>query len=322
VQDDPEFVLFRQWLTESRRDAGTKLVTTGHILNPPFETACERKQDRLLVTIRAQNDAIQLSCSRIVLSRFRPNQVGFFMLNPEGAVQQRRFVATLTNSYQRILASFPPGSKFKSSELYTKVTRIDGGTQAHARRRWKELKYDYGFDVDSTPDRQTYWRGDSSVPIRDPFPRPDDNKLRAVMLPLMPRNSDGEYECNNCGVLVQFAIANGGDDEVPDPFAPRKSRGLLDHRRPILQGGDDALENLQVFCETCNNFKATTCNKCPYAFQCEGCIWAHPEKVRQNRVILTLDETTANTLRSVTGLDLRAGAEKILRAVANGKLKI
>ena len=274
------------------------------------------------MTIRAHNDSIQLSCNRIVLSRFRPNQVGFFMLDREGVVQRRRFVATLTNSYQRILASFPPGSKFKSSELYAKVTRTDGGNQAHARRRWKELKYNYGFDVDSTPDRQTYWRGDSNVPIRDPFPRPDDNKLRAVMLPLMPRTSDGEYECNNCGVLVQFATAGGGDDEVSDPFAPRKSRGLLDHRRPILQGGDDALENLQVFCETCNNLKATTCNKCPYAFQCENCIWAYPEKARQNRVILTLDETTANALRSVTGLDLRAGAEKILRAVADGKAKI
>ncbi len=150
---------------------------------------------------------------------------------------------------------------------------------------------------------------------------PDNGKLRKAMLPLMTRNSDGEYECNNCGVLVQFAIAST-DDDVPDPFTPRKSRGLLDHRRPILQGGDDALENLQVFCETCNNLKATTCNKCPYAFQCEGCIWAHPENVKQNRVILTLDEATADTLRSMMGLDLRTGTEKILRAVADGRLKI
>jgi hypothetical protein len=77
-----------------------------------------------------------------------------------------------------------------------------------------------------------------------------------------------------------------------------------------------------VFCETCNNLKATTCNKCPYAFQCEGCLCAYPETVKQNRVVLTLDGSTADTIRSATGLNLREGVEKILRAVADRKVKI
>jgi len=313
----------------SRRHPDTQLVTMGHILKPPFNIACEIQGQRMRVTILGQGDQAEFTCNRVVVSKYRPNQLGLFLVNADNVVIERRFVASLTGLFQRILASFPPGSQFSSEELYAKVQRIDGRSQSHARRRWKELKYDYGFDVDTSEDRSSYWRGNSKVPIKDPFPRPDDSKLQEDMIPALV-SSQGKkpndvLECNRCGAAILFHRRNTNDTSSDDLLLPEPhlaaqvtiqgegvQRGLLDHRRPVFQGGGEEEFNLQFFCETCNNLKANICNKCPYGYRCDTCIWAFPETVRSRRIVLVLPDQAVDKLRKRFGQDLDKGISDFL----------
>lgn len=61
--------------------------------------------------------------------------------------------------------------------------------------------------------------------------------------------------------------------------------GLIDHRRPVLIGGGDERENLQLFCQVCNNLKNTVCQSCPIGYHCERCTWAYPEKFHDAIVV-------------------------------------
>jgi hypothetical protein len=197
-----EFAKLTGWLGSSRRDADTKLVTKGKIISPPFSASLLQRDGKSYAKIQGANDSITIEFSKIVWSTFRPNVLGLFVTDGQGIVQARRFLATMTKSYQKILAKFPPNSRFSTEELYAGILRADGKAQAHARRRWKELKYDYGFDVDSDENRSSYWRGPSETPINDPFPRPDDSKLRQafttpVALAQLRMTGKAFVECGN-----------------------------------------------------------------------------------------------------------------------------
>jgi len=318
---DAELQKVRTWVMLSRRSPETQLVTKGHVLKPPFSVACQITGKTMFVTISGKGDKATFTCNRVIASKYRPNQLGLFLVNADNVVVERRFIASLTGLFQRILAAFPPGSKFSSEELYAKVKRIDGQSQSHARRRWKELKYEYGFDVDTSEDRSSYWRGPSKVPIKDPFPRPDDKKLQEDVLPILAavqgKKSDEVLECNRCGAAVIFLKAKANDSGLDDFLLPEPlpissttaqgegvQRGLLDHRRPVFQGDGEERTNLQIFCETCNNFKANICNKCPYGYRCDTCIWAFPETVRSRRIVLVLPDQIVEKLRKRFGKDL------------------
>jgi hypothetical protein len=82
--------------------------------------------------------------------------------------------------------------------------------------------------------------------------------------------------------------------------------GLLDHRRPVFQGGDDTADNLQIFCQPCNNIKNTVCRRCPYNYNCDACSWAFPEKVRSRRVVLVLDQGMIDTLKTRYGNNIES----------------
>lgn len=327
----------------ARRGGDSQLVTKKQVLTGPFTSKATYEDNRLTVTISGVNDSVTITCNRIIKSPYRHNLLSFFTTSEENVVSERRFIAGLRPAYQRILAAFPPNSKFDTETLYAKIRRIDGGQQAHARRRWKELKYNYGFDVDygkvkeGNEQKYIYWRGPSETPVRDPFPRPDDKKLRDALLPIMLEKLPAGVRptCNYCGVPISFDYLEDvriEDDEggnSPSSAEEHQSPalaadadvdtepGLLDHRRPIYQGGDDIVENLQFFCQTCNNKKSTACRRCAFHYKCDGCIWAHPEEVRARRLVLIVDATTAEQLNQRFGQD----AEKIAVEIIKHSLK-
>jgi len=96
-------------------------------------------------------------------------------------------------------------------------------------------------------------------------------------------------------------------------------RGLLDHRRPIFQGGNDTKNNLQIFCEVCNNQKNSICRKCPYEYKCDACVWAHPEKSRTNRLIIDVDTNTYDRLTRVFGEETQKAVKKAIKDLAFGR---
>lgn len=343
----------KRWVRSAGKSQKTQLVTRGHIISPPVSCECEQKDGLCLVRIGGQEGEVRFWCNRVVESKYRLNQLGFLVFGPDDVLLRKRFIARLPSSYQRILESFPAGSKFTSAELYAKVQKRKGGTQIHARRRWKELKYDFGFNVGYDRATGLYQRGNQTVPIHDPFPRPDDKKLRDDFLSIFAKEkglASGEriFSCNFCGSPAVFPSTDGAesnedeltlvdetgfsvDDEDYERFTVSPSasintdekvnsvrefrRGLLDHRRPIFQGGEDTKENLQVFCEVCNNQKSNICRSCPYQHKCDTCVWAFPERVRASRLVIILDPATRDALTRKFGGEVHQAAENAVRGL-------
>jgi hypothetical protein len=286
-----------RWIRFSRRAGDTWLITTGHILKPPFTVNCQVQNNTAQITITGSNDSIKFTCNKIVVSPFRSNQISFFTIIDDVAVSKRT-IAGLSKSYQEMLNAFSLGETVDSDTLYSRIVRDDGTEARHARRRWQELEQDYGFDVGSNPSNSTYWMGESETPIKDPELRPNDKKIGQAYWGELADSSktfhnDTLPHCSYCDARV---ISK--EEETDQEF---ESVGLLDHRRPFAQAGDDSIDNLQIFCQTCNNRKNSVCRKCPYGFKCDSCIWAYPEKVRDRRIILHLDPETTTCLRAIVG---------------------
>jgi 5-methylcytosine-specific restriction endonuclease McrA len=284
-----------------RRDVETSIVTTGHILKPPFKVNYGVAGGVLTIKIDGVNDSFVVDCNHVVLSPFRANQITFVTFDSERKVIDKKNIAFLSPLFLKILESFPPACEpFSSETLYEKIRRVDGKPQAHARRRWKDLKYNYGFDVDFDVSKNRYWRGTSEVPINDPELRPDDNKLRKKFLaPLIEAMgfADEVPHCGYCGTTVTFPKDPPYDVEA-------EAQGLLDHRRPVFQGGEDTQGNLQIFCQTCNNKKNSSCNNCPINYKCERCIWAFPEVYKLGRFVVYVEPAVAEKLRKEYGESL------------------
>lgn len=298
---------------ESRRSVGkTVIVAKDHIVEPPFEVEYSISDEIVSISIKGSSGEFRTVANDIVMSRFRNNQISFLLFDKTNILESSCNIAFLTEAYQQILESFPPGCEpFKSDTLYEKVVRSDGKPQAHARRRWKELKYNYGFDVDFDQEKQLYYRGSSPTPINQPDLRPDDKKIREEFLGEFQKvgasdNSDEVFFCNYCECSVYFKEIDSEGISI----------GLLDHRRPIFQGGGDTLENLQVFCQTCNNKKNSSCRKCR-EHNCDKCVWAFPEAFKNLRVILHLTEENLKRLQEKIKHLSREEIAEILRGVSS-----
>lgn len=345
----------KHWINSKRVGKDTKLVTAYHIISPPFDVICRRTESGVEVTIAGKDDSVTVECNRVLQSGFRPNVFSFLTFDAENVLIRQRHLARFPPHSQRLLDMFPPDSKFGSDELYAKFSweSDPNKPQAHARRRWKDLKYVFGFNVGFSRRTNMYSRGHTPVPIHDPFPRPEDGKLRKEFLSqLIEKDKLGNVKppsCNYCGCQLIF---NENSTELDDDMAledestiafdesrtgvietvqdfyggnasntalegdiPR--RGLLDHRRPVFQGGNDTVENLQLFCEVCNNLKNSVCRKCPYGHRCDTCLWSHPETVRDCRLVLILEPHIVEGLRKQFGNRIEEKVETVLNDLLN-----
>lgn len=305
----------KEWVSGSRRHPDTWLVTKGHLITPRYTVNGEVGDKYLKLMISGSNDTISINCNRVVTSLYR-DQLGLFLLNNDGVTIESYVIAPFTRHLQLILQAFPPNSRFSSEELYSKITRADNPKrpQAHARRRWKELKYDFGFDLDW--DGNNYWRGPSNTPIKEPLIRPNDNKIKEhnwdpLANDSRKQNNDTLPHCEYCEARV---IPRGQTDLGVD----FDDLGLIDHRRPVFQGGDDDRSNLQILCQTCNNAKNSVCRKCPYDHRCNNCTWAYPARFKSTRLILHLEPSIIKILRTKSkSHDIHSIATEIIRKSVN-----
>ena len=282
------------------------VIGRGFMLRPPFTLSFTEgpiKHSFKLVGSdeRGVSRGTMIAAHRAVTGRFRP-QITFVTID-EGAPTFRRLVP-LRGLHADLISGVEPGTSITKAEfdqLTAKVRRGGDEPMTDGPRRWRELRTEYGFDVSS---EGLYSRGVEPAPIFEPQPRPDMSRLVKqmlnVLLPSKPSEATSLFEteeetvpvCNKCGRLISFHKDIGG---FP---------GVIDYRRPVLFGGSDERENLQLFCQQCNNLKAHICNRCPLFYHCERCTWAFPEQFHDTLVV-SLETTEA------TDLELLADQENI-----------
>jgi hypothetical protein len=128
--------------------------------------------------------------------------------------------------------------------------------QKYFDRRARELRDEYGADIETTNDRSTHlWRLNS--------PTITEGNKRSY---LTQRQKDElfvqhNYTCQVCGKRTGAG-----------------TRGLqADHKVPLIRGGKETIENWQSLCNECNVSKRRACQGCD--LECQRCVWAYPEEV-------------------------------------------
>jgi len=244
------------------------LIGKNVILSPPYSLEICHVGDVIRVTIKGDKSFFEVECAKAVVSEYRPN-IDFVIFAQTGPPQIKR-LTPLQQARLKLLDLVKPGSHMAAAEFYRASRKTGGETQVNARRRWGELRTEYGFETTYDDAAQVFKRG-NALPINDPNPRPNNARLRAEHWDRVYQAHHGH--CNKCDQKVQYVSSSEGDP------------GVIDHRRPIPFGGGDDKENLQLLCQVCNNLKGTVCHSCPINYQCEACTWAHPEEFHDAIVV-------------------------------------
>lgn len=141
--------------------------------------------------------------------------------------------------------------KWVTSDYLLEVTG-----QKYFDRRARELRDEFGADIETTNDKSTHlWRLNS--------PQITAGNKRSYLTQKQKDElfTSHKYRCQVCG-------------KQSDPG----TRGLqADHKIPLIRGGKETIENWQSLCNECNVSKRRACQGCD--LECQKCIWAYPEKV-------------------------------------------
>jgi len=274
---DPETIqaLWKAFL--GGRKPGGRLVGKGVMLKLPVALHVEPLgTGEFKITLEdPDGETCEFNALALAGSKYR-KQVEFIVDAGKGRISFRGF-AHMAPLHADILESVEPGSCITKNEfdaLTARLRRKGSRTQTDGSRRWRELRREYGFDVDV--EGESYCRR-SRVPVREPRVRPDTSKLTKEKLPELVE-AGAALECAKCGTPVKFEKYGLGD-------SPVAVDGVLDHRRPVAYGGGDDTSNLQILCVRCNNLKRNYCEHCQLEYACERCSWAYPEKINDLLVV-------------------------------------
>lgn len=210
---------------ERRAVVNNELIGKGVVLDPPRHFSVNALGDTTEVVISSGKSSFRTTCTRVVLSKYRL-EIAFVIDKSTGPPEIKK-LTPLRPARRKMLNAVPPHSGLTPPDFYAETQSDTGSTQVNARRRWGELRTEYGFDT--TYDGGRFSRGDER-PVQEPSPRPDQGML----------NSDywlGVYAahsglCNKCGKKIRLEDMVEGE------------AGLLDHRRPVVYGGGDERSNL------------------------------------------------------------------------------
>ena len=167
--------------------------------------------------------------------------------------------------YRKILTALWTG-KWVSSNKLLSLTK-----QKYFDRRIRELRDEYGFDIESK-----HMSGGWSYCLKSKKPR--FKKRRRQYFTKKQKEEvikrDG-LKCNICG----FVPANGHE-------------GLqFDHRIPFKERqGPTTLDNLQILCAQCNIIKRRACQQCTKK-SCKSCVYAYPEQLNTTYLITLSPKT-------------------------------
>lgn len=198
----------------------------------------------------------------------------------------------LSTVKQLILTHLRKGAWVSSSALL-KATK-----QKYFDRRIRELRDELGFDIETG-----FKNGEAHYRLRSNARSPSKirtylgAKEKKALLARLPQH------CALCS----------------KPFSKEK-KSVLDHRKPLLRGGDGKAENFQLLCFECNNQKRTQCRGCQ--FDCAKCYLAFPEKFPQGVVVRIESNELRETLENqakVAGVSPEEQASIILNNFLKSK---
>jgi len=291
------------------------LVTKGAMLLPPYSSSLTERPDGAYdIVIQGGRESpsgdhsVSFTAHNVVATRFRRNAM-YFLFDDGTAEPHREVLVPLQESRWEKLNTVPLGDSISKREFMERNRKENGSPESDAPRRWRELRDEFGFNVEE--DGGQYHRGPQFAPTSMPEPRPDMSGLKKKYWEEVYNNFKGR--CNKCRTPVRKN--KDGDKE--------KAYGLIDHRIPVPYGGSDEIENLQLFCQTCNNRKTRVCRMHPEQFEREFKVWAYPEQFRDSFHLHVADDE-ANWLqeeakeRDISPSDL---AQEILREAIQTRKK-
>ena len=290
-------------LSSYLRKRGVKnnlLISKDIILAPPFsfEVTHDPKLDFLELHLKGAGKSPTdqthevTSFHRVESSKYRGNSLRLTSY----LVQNRPFhrtIAPLQPARWNLLNLIPLGGQLSKEEYFRLADQSD------ARRRWTELKLEYGFDVDIV-DTQ-YVRGTTLPPVNWPDPRPDMKRLKDDYWDFLSEKHSSQ--CNVCTVEV---VKNKNDEGTT---------GVIDHRIPVVYGGSDDIDNLQLLCTPCNNKKNQLYQNDPSKYLRSYLQWAYPEKYRSRSYHLMLEEEDSILLNELVAREQLSPSEMILRII-------
>lgn len=152
------------------------------------------------------------------------------------------------SAVQQLILEMLSSREWVSSTNLLKATR-----QKYFDRRIRELRDELGYDIECEKQGSEPHYRLRSTKRKAPKPRTYLKPAEKKELLAASQNL-----CRLCGKT----------------FAPKDL--VLDHREPLIRGGNGLKENFQVVCTGCNNQKRGACKGCEK--DCNTCFLAYPEK--------------------------------------------
>ena len=223
--------LVQNYLTQ-RKVVGNELIGKNVLLLPPFNFSVIIEGGAFRVDIEGSHGKFSTICQWVSISPFRDDIS--FVMPVKGAKPTIRKLTPLQPARRRMLDIVKPGTSMDATTFY-RATASEGNTQVNARRRWGELRTEYGFETVYTGTR--FARG-SELPTNEPSPRPNMVRLNNAFL------------TQNAGTVPGYFLSFASTQIESKSNHPVFSLGQLAQRTSIELG--PTLETA-LSCNTCES---------------------------------------------------------------------
>lgn len=155
--------------------------------------------------------------------------------------------------------------------------------QAYYDRRIRQLRDEHGWDIETTFVANKAGKKRPAYRLVSHF---QGTGIKRPHIPAHERAHVLERDHYTCQI--------GGED-----LRGGKNNPQIDHKIPLIRGGDSTVENYQSICSNCNVIKRGTCRSCTLE-SCENCYLAFPEK-GNNNLLVNLTAKESEHLSQIAG---------------------